>query len=638
MAVLAIASCFGFLSSAELWGKREQRAAAAAVDTIRNDHWLVAEIQGRPRLEKPPLPRWSIAGLMALTGRQDEWIVRLPGASAALAILGLVYLWGRRLGGRALGLTATSSLIAMPVYLLEMRQAGNDGLLALWTILALWAAWSRLHGDHSPSETESDMDQTTRPRGHRAWAWLFHGMLGLGMLTKGPIILLIVGLTWLPYLVAARRLRAGLGGLVDPWGILGFVAISLCWPIPVVLRDPEAVHVWLFEMTQKIDVADTANHRWRAPLAADWPGIVAPWIVVAGLGAVLPWLRRLRGNLGSTLWLVWAWTFANLAMFSLWKVAKTNYYVPCMPGVALLTGLVWLRLAESSGASTADRTVANRRALRVIDAHGVVLGLAGLVFLGAGVVQFGWLAPASGGSIATDWPSWASPLSSLSPMTLGTIGVVLGLSLLAAGLGMIVLVRRGAGHLALIPTAVATTLGLLIGFGVLATAYNPMRGHRELAQRLEEIVPPEVSTLSFFHELDEGLWFYLPGRQIVPIASSAPEYNDAYAMLARGEFITPELRLAQLEAYLESGPHVSDYLLIRTKIYDLFTERLNVHLTPIYREPERDRNALVLLRLKDRETRESPELTDVEPEMGRSTDSSVEDRMANRAPVESSVR
>ena len=52
----------GCLGSVDLWGKREQRASAEAIDTIDHGHWLVAQIQGRPRLEKPPLPRWSIAG------------------------------------------------------------------------------------------------------------------------------------------------------------------------------------------------------------------------------------------------------------------------------------------------------------------------------------------------------------------------------------------------------------------------------------------------------------------------------------------------------------------------------------------------------------------------------------------------
>src|SRR5262245_54540689 len=53
LAVLVLGAFLGCLGSVELWGKREQRAAAEAIDTVEHNHWLVAEIQGRPRLEKP---------------------------------------------------------------------------------------------------------------------------------------------------------------------------------------------------------------------------------------------------------------------------------------------------------------------------------------------------------------------------------------------------------------------------------------------------------------------------------------------------------------------------------------------------------------------------------------------------------
>ncbi|MBV8077632.1 MAG: hypothetical protein JO284_14585, partial [Planctomycetaceae bacterium] len=75
LAVLAGVVFLGFLGALDLWGKREQRASAEALDTVENRHWLVAQIQGRPRLEKPPLPRWTIATLILLTGHRDEWVV-----------------------------------------------------------------------------------------------------------------------------------------------------------------------------------------------------------------------------------------------------------------------------------------------------------------------------------------------------------------------------------------------------------------------------------------------------------------------------------------------------------------------------------------------------------------------------------
>ena len=94
LAAMAGAVFLGCLGSVDLWGKREQRAAVEALDTIDSRHWLVAEMQGRPRLEKPPLPRWSIAALMMLTGRRNESMVRLPGALSALGTVALVYALG----------------------------------------------------------------------------------------------------------------------------------------------------------------------------------------------------------------------------------------------------------------------------------------------------------------------------------------------------------------------------------------------------------------------------------------------------------------------------------------------------------------------------------------------------------------
>src|SRR5689334_6702117 len=78
LGLLAAVIFLGCLGSVDLWGKREQRATAEAIDTIERHHWLLAEIQGRPRLEKPPLPRWLIAASMLVTGRRDEWAIRLP--------------------------------------------------------------------------------------------------------------------------------------------------------------------------------------------------------------------------------------------------------------------------------------------------------------------------------------------------------------------------------------------------------------------------------------------------------------------------------------------------------------------------------------------------------------------------------
>src|SRR5438034_862127 len=90
----------------DLWDRREEHVAADAMDALRNSHWLVAWEHGRPRLKKPPLARWSSAALMYLTGRTDQFVVRLPAGLACVGTVVLIYFWGRRLAGRECGLAA----------------------------------------------------------------------------------------------------------------------------------------------------------------------------------------------------------------------------------------------------------------------------------------------------------------------------------------------------------------------------------------------------------------------------------------------------------------------------------------------------------------------------------------------------
>ena len=132
--VLAGFIFLGFLGSLELWGKREQRAAAETLDTVENGHWLVAQIQGRPRLEKPPLPRWTTALLMTITERtatSGPCVCRAPVSGLATAFL--VYLLGATIGGRGLALAASMAICTMWLFITELRQAGNDGPLGLFT-------------------------------------------------------------------------------------------------------------------------------------------------------------------------------------------------------------------------------------------------------------------------------------------------------------------------------------------------------------------------------------------------------------------------------------------------------------------------------------------------------------------------
>lgn len=575
LALLTVVVFFGFLGTVDLKGKREQRAAAEALDTVTNGHWLIAEIQSRPRLEKPPLPRWPIAALMTLTGRADEWIVRLPGALAACLMVGLVYDLGRRMGGRAVGLASGLALATTGCFIVETRQAGNDAPLALFTTLALYAAWRRLHGSQVASDPTAEapdpppLDPAARP-GAQSWALLMYTALGLGFLSKGPVILGLVALTIVPYLALARRLRAGLRLLVDLRGLIVFVALALCWPIPVVLSEPRALGVWYLEMGQKAVGAGVEAHKARPLLALDWIWMVLPWTPVALLAAALPFLKSGRA-LRPAVWFPWTWALVNLAMFSIWTVSKPNYYVPCVPGVALLVGLEWTRLVRLARSGAIG-------ALRILQLYWVVPIVAAFV-----VPVY----------MAREAPDYLD----------GTL--VIAASALVCVFASARLWRRGAVVGAMAPLAVGVGVAVLVLYGLLAPRLLNVQSHRPLAATLQKLLPPEQRVVMFFDELDEGLWFYLRDHTLAPVPGSQPRLNRGFDMLVDKQNQTlikdPKVRMRQslelLQDWLDRpADHPSPYILIRERLFDAFAEHLTGRVEVIYHEPKLDRNSVVLLR------------------------------------------
>jgi len=601
-AMLAGVVFLGCLGSVDLWGKREQRASAEAIDTIKHNHWLVAQIQGRPRLEKPPLPRWSIAALMILTGRRDEWMVRLPTAMSALATVALIYVLGRRMGGRAVGLSSALVLCSLGFFVGEMRQASNDGPLVLFTTLALYAAWRCLHdrddvlfAENQPPpprvHAETSVEWFLTPFFARAWGLVFWSALGLGFLTKGPIILLLVAVTVIPYLGFSRQLRWGLRRLVNGWGVVIFAGLALSWPAAVLMEEPSALRVWSLEMSEKTGLSRILEHRPHSLLVEQWPGMVLPWTFIAVVAVLLPFLsetmglRRDRGGMprarsrgSSFLWFAWWWAIGNLVVFCSWTVAKPNYYVPCLPGMALLIGSAWVHLAR------------------------VARGEGGAALTARGILQTQWVLMFVAAVVAP------LMLRTWLPGTIWPWSVALALAL-ATGVALSVHAwRRGADALALAPVTAAFAFGLLIAYGIIAPAENTQRSHRALAERLQRLVSPGVRTLMFFNEIDEGLWFYSSGFELAPVPGSHPRYNTAYDLAE--SYLSerlPSETLLDLEAkrvardkqilidWLDHSDPRTSYLLIRSRLYDRFALDLAGHVTPVLRESGLKRNELTLL-------------------------------------------
>jgi hypothetical protein len=389
-------------------------------------------------------------------------------------------------------------------------------------------------------------------------------------------------------------LRWGLRRLADRWGLLLFAALALSWPLAVLRQDPSALRVWSLEMSEKTGLTHILEHRRHFLLVGQWPGMVLPWTLIALVAVVLPFFLetlnssreragasdpRSRGS--SFLWFAWWWAVGNLMVFCLWVVAKPNYYVPCLPGMALLIGSAWVYLARAArgrdGAALAARAI--------LQTQWVLLFVAAAV---APLVVRKWL----------PGPLWPCSLA-------------VALALAAAVVVSVHTWRRGADALTLVPITTACVFGVLVAYGAIAPAENPARSHRALARRLPELLPPGVRTLMFFNEIDEGLWFYSNGLSLTPVPASHPRYNTSYDLAQ--SYLTDRLpfeTLFDLEArrqardkqalfeWMDHNRSRNVYLLIRSPLYDLLAEDLTGRVTLLFRETGMKRNELTLLQVE----------------------------------------
>jgi 4-amino-4-deoxy-L-arabinose transferase-like glycosyltransferase len=402
---------------------------------VRGD-FLVPHLNGLPYSEKPPLLFWLFQLGWWFFGVNDWWPRVVP-ALFALANLGLT----ARLAGRLwpdrpeVARNAPAVLIGLLLWTIFTTMVMFDMLVAFCVLVALLG-----------------IEDAQRRGGVRPWLQV-GGALGLGILAKGPVVLL------LPLLVAvlAPWWRDRTGRAPGPawrggwWiGLLGAVAlaaaIGLAWALPAAASGgPAYSDAILVSQTKERMVHSFAHSRpWWWYLAL-LPGLLYPYSVWPPLWiSALRWasaLRRRTPGLSTDRGMRFclAWLVPGLLVFSLISGKQPHYLLPLMPAFALLAA----RALSEPGAA--------------IRRWHILPVLAGPVLIGAALAAAPFLK-------ARKLPAWTGQLSP------GT-GVALLALAVAAYLGFDRLFARRVAGPTLI--AVALVLGLDLGFAEVArTAYD----------------------------------------------------------------------------------------------------------------------------------------------------------------------
>lgn len=365
----------------------EARFAQASRQMARaesSSDYLVPRVQDRPRLNKPPLIYWlQAASAKAFTGfgswSDAIWMYRVPSQiGAILAVLALWRLGLRMFDPRAAFLGALL-LAVCPLLAWESKQARSDVVLLAATTVSMLVLY-RLWRERRP-----------------AW-WLapaFWVAVAAGVLTKGPITLMVVGLAGVFVAILARdwsllkRSRPLLGavfvlGSLGAWVYMVGSAVGFDTYFSTVYDE-----VIGRSLSPKEGHRGFPGYHLLLFNVLFWPGCLATALGVArafrlGLrsersgsgGRIARFWRARRAGRRPELFLL-AWVLPSWVVFELVSTKLPHYTLPLYPALALLSARAVL--AASAGSLPGAATRLSRLGYGAWVAIGAALGLSPLI-------------------------------------------------------------------------------------------------------------------------------------------------------------------------------------------------------------------------------------------------------------------
>jgi len=301
----------------------ETRYLAVAWEMWLRGDYLVPRLNGELYSHKPPLMFWLINAGWAVAG-VNEWWPRVVIPLTALCALAMTARLARHLWPQQGGVAPIAVLIAggATLWVGFTTMIMFDLLLTLCVLLALAGV----------------LTARARPLA----GWLLFGLgIGLGVLAKGPVVLLHV----LPVAVLAPwwMTTAPAGGWTRWYGgvavsIAVGAAIALGWAIPAAISGGDAFANELFVKQSANRMVKSFAHQrpfwWYLPAL---PLMLFPWLLWPPVWRGFVSLARRPRDEGVRFCLAWA--LPVLAAFSFISGKQVHYLLPEFPAFALLAAL-----------------------------------------------------------------------------------------------------------------------------------------------------------------------------------------------------------------------------------------------------------------------------------------------------------
>lgn len=290
--------------------------------------------QDRPRYLQPAGIYWlqsTAARLFDGPEHDSIWAYRLPSLLGAIGAVLLTGWLGATFFGRNVGIGAALLLAACFSLNYEARNAKIDATL-LFAITTAQVALMRAY---------------VQPQISRLNAFVFWAAIGVGLMLKGPIILIVAGST-VAALVAWDRKGAWLKKLHAGWGALLVLAIALPWFIAINTQTNGAFfeRAVMRNFLGKVNAGEQGHsgpfgYHIALFLLVFWPGAL---LAVRAFG--FAWRERAEPAIRFLI----CWIIPTWIIFEFVATKLPHYVLPTYPAIALIAaaGLFNLKPAPQS--------------------------------------------------------------------------------------------------------------------------------------------------------------------------------------------------------------------------------------------------------------------------------------------------
>jgi 4-amino-4-deoxy-L-arabinose transferase-like glycosyltransferase len=322
----AVLPYFLNLGAASIWDANEAYYVETPREMIESGDYINPSFNYEPRFNKPVLSYWIVAGLYRVFG-VSVGVQRTAIAGAAMVMVVAVFFIARAASTHRLApLLAAIGLAAGPRFFMFSRRIFVDmAMTAMMTLTLLLFVLAERY-----------------PERRRLFLTLMYVSVGLGVLTKGPIAVVIPMLVFTAYLGAHRELPR-LREMMIPAGVVIALAIAAPWYVALYLQHGWTYITEFFVGENLGRYTETVGTQARGPLfylpvvfsdSLPWslclPAVIAAWFGERGTGNTSP-ERRTR-----TLLLLWIGI--TVAFFSLSQTKQDLYIFPIVAAVAALGG------------------------------------------------------------------------------------------------------------------------------------------------------------------------------------------------------------------------------------------------------------------------------------------------------------